>query len=167
MPPIWGWAPGPRHCSLPLPPHPLVPGIWSAKQISIGINKPLAPSIWSRGCLQPRPVSRGPEALASPRYCFGPEDEAPCHQNSGLQVTGNRQNQCRKAQSALACVPAWLGSHSLALWAEPGGGRGLGPTRGRERSGHEQVPASLLFSLTSRLRGGRRGELHGVKASGR
>lgn len=48
--PPFGAGPQGHHATpaLCLPPFPLVPGIWSAKQISIRINKPLAPSVWRR-----------------------------------------------------------------------------------------------------------------------
>lgn len=81
--PQLGLGPRARHCSQPLPPCPLVPSIWSAKQISIGINKPTAPSLWSRSGLQPRP-----EAEASTPYYCSLEDEAPATGTQGLMGDG-------------------------------------------------------------------------------
>lgn len=149
--PSWGWAPGPRHCSQPSPPCPLVPSVWSAKQISIGINKPMAPSLWSRGCLQPRP-----EAETSPPYYCRLEDEAPATGTQGLMGGGeaDKTNTRKLRQLSPACLLSTLTSHSHPSRQCQVAGRGLGPALGGERSGHQQVPASLLLSLLSRLRGG-------------
>lgn len=149
--PSWGWAPGPRHCSQTLPPCPLVPSIWSAKQISIRINQPTAPTLWSRGCLQPRP-----EAETSPPYYCSLEDEAPATGTQGLMGDGeaDKTNTRKLSQLSLACLLSTLTSHSHPSRQCQVAGRGLGPPLGREQSGHQQVPASLLLSLISRLRGG-------------
>lgn len=152
--PVRGWAPGPRHCSQPLPPCPLVPGIWPAKQISISINKPMAPCIWSRGrCLQPKP-----EAVTSPPYYCSLEGEAPATRTQGLTGYGeaDKTNARKRSQLSLACLLSMLTSRSLPSRQCQVAGRGLGPPFGTERSGHQQVPASLLLSLISRLRGGGR-----------
>lgn len=144
-PQAWGWAPGPRLCSQPSPPHPLVPGIWSAKQTSIRINKPLAPSLWSRGHLQ-----RGLERLTSPCYCCGPEDQAPATRTQAYRSQeADKTNTGKLGPLLLACL---LTSHSPASrHCTKVAGRGLGPTCGRARTGREQGPAALLLSLTSRL----------------
>lgn len=108
--PSWGWAPGPRHCSQPLPPCPLVPSVWSAKQISIGINKPMAPSLWSRGCLQPRPEAE----TSPPYYVCRLEDEAPATGTQGLMGGGeaDKTNTRKLRQLSPACLLSTLTSHS-------------------------------------------------------
>lgn len=101
---------GPRATTLlrPLPPRPWVPGIWSAKQFSTGINKPPAPSIWSRGGCHPRPG-----ALTSPHHDCSPADEAPDHWDT------RADKPTQKAPSALSCMPAHL--PPLNPQAMPGG----------------------------------------------
>lgn len=61
-----GLSPRAHRGSQSLPPCLLVPGIWSAKQISNGIKKLLVPTTWSRGCLQLRPKQK-PHRFRSPK----------------------------------------------------------------------------------------------------
>lgn len=125
----------------------------------------MAPSLWSRGCLQPRP-----KAETSPPYYCSLEDEASAPATQGVMGDGeaDKTNMRKLRQLSPACLLSTLTSHSHPSRQCQVAGRGLGPPLGREQSGHQQVPASLLLSLISRLRGGGgRGEISGVKASGR
>lgn len=163
--PSWGWAPGPRHCSQPSPPCPLVPSVWSAKQISIGINKPMAPSLWSRGCLQPRP-----EAETSPPYYCRLEDEAPATGTQGLMGGGeadktNRESSVSSRQPACSArFPPTPTPPGSARWRE-GSWSTIG--EGTEwPSASTSLPTPLSPKQVERRRR-KRGELSGVTASGR
>lgn len=87
----------------------------------------------------------------SPHYYCSPEDKAPATGIQGLMGYGeaDKTNTGKLSQLSLVCL---FTSHSLTLQVMPGGREG---SWSNIWSSHQQVPASLLLSHTSRLRGGR------------
>lgn len=133
---------------------PLVPGIWSAKQISIRINKPLAPYLWSRGHCQPRP-----EALTCPPYYCGHEDEAPAIRTQGLRGNGEagRTHPRKPSQLSRECLLSAVGMPHLPLSNPAGSARWQGAVLVPHLGGNGVAINKYLplhSSLISRLRGG-------------
>lgn len=115
------------------PPCLLVPGIWSAKQINIGIKKPLVPSICSRGRLPLRPDRKA--------HCFS-RPKAPASRSQGANGPTRTLSKLPRARPFhLLPLPRPRGS------ARQQGGSWSNTWEGGR--GYHQAPASWPLSHTA------------------